>query len=97
MLTLHDMSIVGLYVLAFLLLARVDRHRAGTPEGFFFNHRASGTTEVTFSMPASCVGGSATLGLCGLTRILNQTFKKSLSFLQTIKPPKSAKDFGGFR
>ena len=35
------------------------------------------------------------LGL--LTRILNETFRKPRSIVQTIKPPKSAEEFGGFR
>ena len=32
-----------------------------------------------------------------LTRILNETFRKPRSIVQTIKPPKSAEEFGGFR
>ena len=32
-----------------------------------------------------------------LARILNETFRKPRSIVQTIKPPKSAEEFGGFR
>ena len=35
--------------------------------------------------------------LTQLTRILNETFRKPRSIVQTIKPPKSAEEFGGFR
>ncbi len=35
-------------------------------ESFFVNNRQSGTVAVAFSIVASCVGGSATLGMAGL-------------------------------
>ena len=60
------MTLFLLYVAAFIALAFFDARRAKSTEGFFLNHRQSGTTEVSFSILASCVGGSATVGLCGL-------------------------------
>lgn len=60
------MTLFLLYVVAFIALALFNSRRAQSTEGFFLNHRQSGTTEVSFSIIASCVGGSATVGLCGL-------------------------------
>ena len=40
---------------------------------------------------------SAVIGYGALARILNETFRKPRSIVQTIKPPKSAEEFGGFR
>ena len=43
---------------------------------------------------ALCLGTRAAIPLA---RILNETFRKPRSIVQTIKPPKSAEEFGGFR
>ena len=43
-----------------------------------------------------CIRDALALGV-PLARILNETFRKPRSIVQTIKPPKSAEEFGGFR
>lgn len=55
-----------LYVALFLLLAFWDAREVKTASGFFINSQQSSRTQVSFSLIASCVGGSATIGMCGL-------------------------------
>ena len=55
-----------LYSLLFIALAYIDFRKGQTPAGYFLNDRKSKTHQVGFSIIASCVGGSATVGMCGL-------------------------------
>ena len=45
----------------------------------------------------SAANAAVNKGYKALARILNETFRKPRSIVQTIKPPKSAEEFGGFR
>lgn len=59
------MMILCLYVLAlFGLSLWVSRHSSA--DSFFVNSRSSGSVAVGMSIVASCVGGSATIGMAGL-------------------------------
>ncbi|MEG1610102.1 MAG: hypothetical protein RR317_02850, partial [Bilophila sp.] len=60
------MILFGLYVLVLLGIGIMDARHGGTPEAFFVNGRQSGAGHVGISIVASCVGGSATIGMCGL-------------------------------
>lgn len=60
------MSIFVIYVAIFLAMAFWDARGVTSASGFFINNRTSSRTQVTFSLIASCVGGSATIGMCGL-------------------------------
>ncbi len=60
------MSIFLIYVAIFFTMAFWDARGVKNASGFFINNRASSRTQVTFSLIASCVGGSATIGMCGL-------------------------------
>ena len=60
------MTVFALYALALLVLGLADARRSGSAEAFFVNNRSSGPTAVALSVLASCVGGSATLGMAGL-------------------------------
>lgn len=55
-----------LYALLLLGIGLRDARRGGTPAAFFVNNRASGRVHVGISIVASCVGGSATIGMAGL-------------------------------
>ncbi len=57
-----------LYAFFLCFLAYYDQHTksATNTEAFFVNNRQSSTLAVAFSIVASCVGGSATLGMAGL-------------------------------
>lgn len=55
-----------LYAAFFCGLSIVDSLHARTFRAFSVNDNRSGTTQVSFSLIASCVGGSATIGMCGL-------------------------------
>lgn len=55
-----------LYSALFIGLAWLDYRKAQTPEAYFLNSRRSEAHQVGFSIAASCVGGSATVGMCGL-------------------------------
>ncbi len=55
-----------LYVALFLALAFWDARKVKTASSFFINSQQSSRTQVSFSLIASCVGGSATIGMCGL-------------------------------
>lgn len=57
--------------------------------------RELGETPIIF-MTAKADSNSKLKGF-NLARILNETFRKPRSIVQTIKPPKSAEEFGGFR
>lgn len=60
------MIVFLLYVAFFCALAVYDAKHAKTVRGFFVNDNRSGSIQVGFSLIASCVGGSATIGMCGL-------------------------------
>lgn len=60
------MILFGLYVLVLLGIGIMDARNGGTAEAFFINGRQSGAGHVGISIVASCVGGSATIGMCGL-------------------------------
>lgn len=60
------MVIFLLYVVFFCALAVYDAKHAKTVRGFFVNDNRSGSIQVGFSLIASCIGGSATIGMCGL-------------------------------
>lgn len=60
------MNIFLIYVAIFLAMAFWDARGVTSASGFFINNRTSSRTQVTFSLIASCVGGSATIGMCGL-------------------------------
>ena len=60
------MIVFLLYVAFFCALAVYDARHAKTVRGFFVNDNRSGSIQVGFSLIASCVGGSATIGMCGL-------------------------------
>ena len=55
-----------LYAAFFCGLSIVDSLHARTFRAFSVNDNRSGTTQVSFSLIASCIGGSATIGMCGL-------------------------------
>ncbi len=55
-----------LYSALFIGLAWLDDRKGQTPEAYFLNSRKSEAHQVGFSIAASCVGGSATVGMCGL-------------------------------
>lgn len=54
------------YLLALLLFARGTAKMHPDADAFFVNRRASSSLGVALSIVASCVGGSATLGMAGL-------------------------------
>ena len=54
------------YTALFLLMAAFEARRCKTTGAFFLNNRAGSTLQTSFSLIASCVGGSATIGMCGL-------------------------------
>lgn len=54
------------YTALFLIMAAYDARRCKSTGAFFLNNRTSGTVQTSFSLIASCVGGSATIGMCGL-------------------------------
>lgn len=56
----------ALYSFLFIALAYLDSRKGQTTAGYFLNDRKSKTHQVGFSIIASCVGGSATVGMCGL-------------------------------
>lgn len=58
------MIVVVYVLLLFGVSLWVARH--STPDGFFVNSRSSGSVAVAMSIVASCVGGSATIGMAGL-------------------------------
>lgn len=60
------MIVFCLYAVVLLCLGGADARRSGTSEAFFVNNRSSGPLAVALSIAASCVGGSATLGMAGL-------------------------------
>lgn len=55
-----------LYSLIFIAVAYADYRKEHTAEAYFLNRRRSKTHQVGFSIIASCVGGSATVGMSGL-------------------------------
>ncbi len=61
------MTILLLYAVALCVLSyyAVGRGKSSSA-AFFVNNRRSGTLSVAFSIIASCVGGSATMGMAGL-------------------------------
>lgn len=60
------MLIFCLYSALLLALGVLDaRHSRGEP-AFFVNNRSSGAVHTGFSLAASCIGGSATIGMAGL-------------------------------
>lgn len=54
------------YSLLFIALAYWDYRKGQSPQAYFLNSRRSKTHQVGFSIVASCVGGSATVGMSGL-------------------------------
>lgn len=55
-----------LYSLIFVILAWLEHRRGQTTEDYFLNRRRSSARQTGFSIIASSVGGSATVGVCGL-------------------------------
>lgn len=60
------MMLFCFYTLLLLGIGLRDACRGGTPAAFFVNNRTSGSVQVGISIIASCVGGSATIGMTGL-------------------------------
>ena len=60
------MVIFALYAVLLVGLGLWDARHARSPEAYFVNNRASGAWQVGLSITASCVGGSATIGMAGL-------------------------------
>ncbi len=60
------MTILLLYAVLLCVISYYSVGKQSTSEAFFVNNRQSGTVAVAFSIIASCVGGSATLGMAGL-------------------------------
>ena len=60
------MIIFALYAVLLVGLGLWDARHAGSAEAYFVNSRASGPWQVGLSITASCVGGSATIGMAGL-------------------------------
>ena len=56
----------ALYSLVFIVLAWLEHRRGQTTEDYFLNRRRSSAQQTGFSIVASVVGGSATVGMCGL-------------------------------
>ncbi len=55
-----------LYSLLFIVLSYLESRKGQSAEDYFLNSRRSNAHQVGFSIVASCVGGSATVGMCGL-------------------------------
>ena len=60
------MLIFCLYAAFLLGLGVLDARRSRGALAFFVNGRSSGTVHTGFSIMASCIGGSATIGMAGL-------------------------------
>ncbi len=60
------MTILLLYAVLLCVISYYSVGKQSTSAAFFVNNRQSGTVAVAFSIIASCVGGSATLGMAGL-------------------------------
>ena len=60
------MLIFCLYAAVLLALGVLDARRSRGSSAFFVNERSSGTWHTGFSLAASCIGGSATIGMAGL-------------------------------
>lgn len=60
------MLIFCLYAVALLALGLLDARRDRRAPAFFVNDRSSGALGTGFSLAASCIGGSATVGMAGL-------------------------------
>ena len=60
------MLIFCLYAAVLLALGVLDARRSRGSSAFFVNDRSSGTWHTGFSLAASCIGGSATIGMAGL-------------------------------
>ena len=55
-----------IYIAVLFLLAWITARRAPDKETYFVNGRRSSANVVALSIVASCVGGSATMGMAGL-------------------------------
>lgn len=60
------MLIFCLYAFLLLCLGVLDARRSRGESAFFVNGRSSGAWHTGFSLIASCIGGSATMGMAGL-------------------------------
>ena len=60
------MLIFCLYAVLLLALGVLDARRRHGAQAFFINDRSSGALHTGFSLAASCIGGSATMGMAGL-------------------------------
>ena len=60
------MLIFCLYAALLLALGVLDARRRHGAQAFFINDRSSGALHTGFSLAASCIGGSATMGMAGL-------------------------------
>ena len=60
------MLIFCLYAALLLGLGLLDARRRRSVADFFVNGRSSGAWHTGFSLIASCIGGSATMGMAGL-------------------------------
>lgn len=60
------MLIFGLYAALLLGMGLLDARRSKESSAFFLNGRSSGAWHTAFSLIASCIGGSATIGMAGL-------------------------------
>ena len=57
---------IALLCLYAMAIAWMAGRKGGTAAAFFVNNRSSSTLEVAFSIVASCVGASATIGMVGM-------------------------------
>lgn len=60
------MLIFVLYSALLLGMGLLEARRSGESSAFFLNSRSSGAWHTGFSLIASCIGGSATIGMAGL-------------------------------
>ncbi len=60
------MTILLLYAALLCVISYYSVGKESSSAAFFVNNRQSGTVAVAFSIIASCVGGSATIGMAGL-------------------------------
>ncbi len=60
------MTLLILYAMLLCVISYYSVGKKSTSAAFFVNNRQSGVVAVAFSIIASCVGGSATLGMAGL-------------------------------
>ena len=60
------LAVFALYALGALVLGKIIAKSAADESSFYVNNRSSNAALVAFSIVASCIGASATIGTVGL-------------------------------